>query len=294
MDKQTLSLPVIDGTNEDALVPAVLEANPNTVVVLKTEGSVLMPWLPKARAVVEAWYPGQDDGDVVADMLFGVTNPSGKLPVTFGNTDREAAYATEEQYPGVYVDNGLGGGGDLLRGPNGKPQLVTSYSENLEMGYRWYEAHDVNPTFAFGHGLSYTTFGYGELALTPSTNAAGKTVLNVEYTITNTGERAGAEASQVYLTLPAEAAEPPKRLVGFEKVTLQPGESKRVSVTIDCSASNHPFSYFRPADEANLQRWADGDWVTPSGQFVVHVGTSSAQTPLERPVTLDLATCAQR
>jgi beta-glucosidase len=290
-DKTTLGLPKVTGTDQEKLVPRILKANPNAVVVLKTEGMVLMPWLAQARALVEAWYPGQEDGNVVADVLFGVTNPSGKLPVTFGNSDHEAAYATEEQYPGVYVDNGLGGGGGLLTGPNGKPQLVTYYSENLEMGYRWYEAHKVTPTFPFGHGLSYTSFAYGDLKLTPSSNAAGKPMLTVEYTITNTGKVAGKEASQVYLTLPAEAAEPSKRLVGFEKVDLQPGETKRVSIALDCSASNHPFSYFNPIDETNLQRWADGDWVTPSGGFVVHVGTSSAQTPLETPINLDLATC---
>lgn len=292
-DKTTLGLPKVTGTDQEKLVPRVLAANPNSIVVLKTEGMILMPWLRQTRALVEAWYPGQEDGNVVADALFGVTNPSGKLPVTFGNSEREAAYATEEQYPGVYVDNGLGGGGGLLTGPNGKPQLVTYYSENLEMGYRWYEAHGVTPTFAFGHGLSYTTFAYGDLTLTPSRSAAGSGALTVEYTVTNTGTRAGKEASQVYVTLPAEAAEPSKRLVGFEKIELQPGESKRVSVVIDCAASNHPLSYFKPIDDTNLEQWADGDWVTPSGSFVVHVGTSSAQTPLERPIDLALGSCGK-
>ena len=287
-DKTTLSLPVINGVNQDLLVPTILAANPNTVVVLKTQGSVLMPWLPQARALIEAWYPGQQDGDVVADVLFGVTNPSGKLPVTFGNTANEAAYETEAQYPGVRENNGLGGGrGGFI--PNGSPQLVTIYSENLAVGYRWYEARGVRPVFPFGHGLSYTTFEYSDLELDTS-NAGGKTVLTVTYTITNTGARPGKEASQVYLTLPAEANEPSKRLVGFQKVELQPGESEQVSVTIDCSASNHPFSYFRPADEANLQAWANGDWVTPRGEFTVHVGTSSAQTPLQNPVTLGPST----
>lgn len=109
-DKTTASLPSIQGTNQDMLIPRILEANPNTVVVLKTAGSVLMPWLAQAPAVIQAWYPGQDDGNVVADVLFGVINPSGKLPVTFGNSEREAAYATEAQYPGDREDNGLGGG----------------------------------------------------------------------------------------------------------------------------------------------------------------------------------------
>lgn len=290
VDLTTLSLPSINGTNQEMLVPRILAANPNTVVVLKTVGSVLMPWLPQARAVVEAFFPGQDDGDVVADLLFGVTNPSGKLPFTFGNNEREAAYATEAQYPGVRVNNGLGGG---TRGyaPAGLPQLVATYSENLKVGYRWYEAQNVQPVFPFGHGLSYTTFTYSNLGLTTSSNAAGKTVLTANYTITNNGTRAGKEASQVYLTLPAEAGQPSKRLVGFKKVNLQPGQSQQVSVAIDCSASNHPFSYFAPTDESNLEAWANGNWVTPSGQFTVHVGTSSRQTFLQSPVTLNLTNC---
>ncbi len=291
VDKTTLSLPVINGVNQEQLVPAILAANPNTIIVLKTEGMVLMPWLPKARALIEAWYPGQDDGDVVANVLFGVTNPSGKLPVTFGNTAKEAAYETEAQYEGIRVNNGLGGKG-FFDTTAGKPQLTAEYNENLQVGYRWYEARKVRPVFPFGHGLSYTTFEYSNLSMNTA-NQGRKTVLTVNYTITNTGARAGKEASQVYLTLPAEAREPSKRLVGFEKVELRPGESKQVSVSIDCSASNHPFSYFQPAHEANLADWANGEWITPSGQFTVHVGTSSAQTPLQLPVALNLTRCRE-
>lgn len=202
-DTTTLSLPSINGTNQDLLVPRILAANPNTVVLLKMQGSVLMPWLPQARALVEAWYPGQNDGDVVANALFGVTNPSGKLPDTFGNSEHEAAYEAEAQYPGTRENNGMGGTGWAPK--PGQPQLVTNYTENLMMRYRWYEARNVRPVFPFGHGLSYTTFAYSNLGVTPSNNAAGRTTLTVSYTITNTGTRAGKEALQVYLTLPAEA-----------------------------------------------------------------------------------------
>ena len=143
-------------------MPAITAANPNTVVVLKTAGMVLMPWLNDVPALVEAWFPGQHDGDAVADVLFGVISPSGKLPMTFGNTAREAAYATEAQYPGDREENGLPGG----RGPrSGDPQLVGHYTENLQMGYRWYEANNVTPVFPFGFGLSYTTFAYSDLAV---------------------------------------------------------------------------------------------------------------------------------
>jgi beta-glucosidase len=272
-------------TDQEALVPAILAANSNTVVVLKTSGMVLMPWLDNARALVEAWYPGQDDGDVVADVLFGVISPSGKLPVTFGNTAREAAYATEAQYPGLHEQTGaLGGRG--FGGVPGAPQLVGYYSENLQMGYRWYEANNVKPVFPFGFGLSYTTFEYSGLSVAPSVNpATGHAVLAVNYTITNTGSRRGREASQVYLTLPLVAGEPSMRLVGFQKVDLMPGASRSVTVNIDSAAPNHPLSYFQPDPKGT---WADGDWVTPPGSYTVHVGTSSADTPLEATVDLNV------
>lgn len=289
-DKLTLSLPSIQGTNQDMLVPRILEANPNTVVVLKTSGSVLMPWLDQARAVVEAWYPGQDDGDVVANMLFGVNNPSGKLPMSFGNTANEAAYETKAQYPGLLVENGRGGGEGGFSS-DGSPQRVTEYLEDLKVGYRWYQAENVQPAFPFGHGLSYTTFTYDNLNVITAVNDAGSTVLTVEYTIFNTGNRAGSEASQVYLTLPAIAGQPSKRLVGFEKVYLEPGENERLSVTIDCSASNHPLSYFAPANESDLEEWAEGEWMTPNGQYGVAVGTSSVETPLEQMVDVVTANC---
>ncbi|MGH9629692.1 MAG: glycoside hydrolase family 3 C-terminal domain-containing protein [Bryobacteraceae bacterium] len=273
--------------DQEALVPAILAANPNTVVVLKTGGMVLMPWLNNARALVEAWFPGQHDGDAVADILFGVINPSGKLPVTFGNTAREAAYATEAQYPGIHENTGVGGGKGRDPIP-GAPQLVTRYTEDLQMGYRWYEANGVTPLFPFGFGLSYTTFAYSGLSvatrLDPRTDHA---VLTVTYTITNTGSRRGAEVSQVYLTLPPVADEPSKRLVGFQRVNLDPGASQLVTVTIDSSAPNHPLSYFQPDPNGT---WAHGNWVTPAGTYTVHVGRSSADTPLRATVNLSVVT----
>ena len=207
-------------TDQEALVAAIAEAAGNkTVVVLKTSGMVLMPWLANVRALLEAWFPGQHDGDVVADILFGVISPSGKLPITFGNSPREAAYATEAQYPGVRENNGLPGGPGFGTGTPGAAQLVGHYSEDLKMGYRWYEANNVKPVFPFGFGLSYTTFTYSDLSVTTGIDQkTGHTVLIVKYRITNTGNRRGAEASQVYLTLPPAAEEPSKRLVGFQKV----------------------------------------------------------------------------
>jgi beta-glucosidase len=263
------------GTDQEALMKELVAAPgvaQKMVVVLKTEGMVLMPWLDQVPALVEAWYPGQEDGNAVADILFGVRNPSGKLPMTFGNSEREAAYATVEQFPGELVDPP-----PWLN----RPRLSAHYTEGLQVGYRWYEANNVRPVFPFGFGLSYTTFAYSDLsvasALSPQT---GQAVLTVQYTITNTGGKEGAEASQVYLTLPPEANEPAKRLVGFQKVDLMPGAAQQVTVTIDWAASNHPLSYWVPANDAPVPGWANGTWSTASGNYTIHVGTSSADTPL--------------
>lgn len=292
---------------QDQLVREVAAANANNVVVLYSAGGVIMDWLNLVPALVAAWFPGQDDGDVVADILFGVINPSGKLPVSFPTSEHEAAFATEMQYPGTRENNGLPGGPGFPLG-DGSPQLVSHYSENLEMGYRWYEANNVKPVFAFGHGLSFTTFEYDNLRLkrryrrvfeqvpVPGTDRENipqrfyrrlvelVPVLTVEYTLTNTGSVAGAEASQIYLELPRQADQPSKRLVGFKKVFLEPNESTRITVDIDASASNHPFSSFVPDDPDDLAAWAKGEWVSHAGIYRVYVGGSSAETPLVQRV----------
>ncbi len=269
-----------NGTKQERLMSELIAATgvaQKIVVVLKTEGMVLMPWLANIPALVEAWYPGQDDGIVVADILFGMRNPSGKLPMTFGNTAREAAYATEAQFPGLWVP---------------PPHWLTrrrfsaQYTEGLQMGYRWYEANHVTPVFPFGFGLSYTTFAYSGLSVTPTVDPqTSHTVLSVTYTITNTGSREGAEASQVYVALPTLANEPSKRLVGFQKVDLMPAEGKEVTVTIDPSASNHPLSYWVPDVDAPVSGWGNGTWTAPSGDYTIYVGTSSAETPLQQTIT---------
>ncbi|MBB3043457.1 glycoside hydrolase family 3 C-terminal domain-containing protein [Nocardioides soli] len=280
-----LDLPSVTGTNQQLLIPRILAANPNTIVVMKTEGQVNMPWINDVHTMVQAWYPGQEDGNVVADALFGRTNFSGKLPLTIGRTDREAAYQTPAQYPGFEEQTGTPGG--YGRDPiPGQPQRVVRYNEDLTMGYRWYEATGTQPLFPFGFGLSYTTFAYSDLQVSPIGGDHGHGGLKVDYTITNTGSRPGKEASQVYLTLPSVAAEPSRRLVGFDKVDLAPGQSKRVSVIIDADASNHPFSYWVPATTTDLTKWADGDWATANGPYTVHVGGSSASTPLNQAVRL--------
>ncbi|WP_067727873.1 beta-glucosidase [Oceanobacillus damuensis] len=302
-DRDTLGFPAIDldehedrenWVEQEPLIDAVLEANAeNTAVVLKTSGMVLMPWLDEVPAVLEAWFPGMEDGNAVANLLYGKVNPSGKLPMTFGATEREAAFATEVQYPGTRQDTGKVGG----PGPygDGSDQLIAQYTEGLEMGYRWYEANDVKPLFPFGYGLSYTTFGYDDLKVKKvrgegkgnKGNKGSLSGIEVSFTITNTGDVAGKEAAQVYLTLPDEAGQPTKRLVNFEKVELDPGESERVTLQINHADSNHPFSYFVPEEPDNLANWADGEWETADGKYRLHVGGSSADTPLEKDVPLN-------
>ncbi|WP_143828005.1 glycoside hydrolase family 3 C-terminal domain-containing protein [Anaeromyxobacter sp. Fw109-5] len=323
-DRETLSLPVIppadpnfcaydeleegeyvlqrpergEGTQQEMLM-AELSADPEvakkTVVVLKTEGMVLMPWLDKVPALVEAWYPGQSDGLAVANILFGLRNPSGKLPMTFGNSEREAAHETTAQFPGLWVgpphwlatpSNSNEPGGDPSPTLEGQKRFSAQYSEGLQVGYRWYEANNVKPVFPFGFGLSYTTFAYADLSVQTVAGPQGQNVLNVSYRITNTGTRQGAEASQVYLTLPPEAGQPSKRLVGFQKVDLMPGESRQVTVTVDESAANHPLSYWVPEKDVPEPGWGRGEWRTAPGSYTVHVGTSSAETPLQQAVSV--------
>lgn len=170
------------------------------------------------------------------------------------------------------------------------------------MGYRWYEANNVKPVFPFGYGLSYTTFKYDNLKVKKIRGDASRsegyvkekpkgkgavTGIEVSFTITNTGKVAGKEAAQVYLTLPDKAGQPAKRLVNFEKVHLKPGETKRVTLRINHSDSNRPFSYFVPDEPDNLANWADGKWATADGKYIVHVGGSSADTPLKKSINLN-------
>ena len=230
-DRPNLSLP----NNQDALISAVAAANPqHTVLVLKDGDAVLMPWINQVLAVLEVWYPGEEDGNVVANLLFGNANPSGRLPITYPVNAGDVPAHTTAQYPGVTV--------------NGIP--TATYSEGLQTGYRWYDAQGITPLFPFGHGLSYTTFAYSNFQVTPAVSL-GTTPFTVQFTVQNTGTRAGADVPQIYLGFLPEFSEPPKRLVGFQKVSLNPGEQKLVTLSIDPSATNHPLSYW----DTTAQNW---------------------------------------
>lgn len=202
-DRPSLSLPSLD----DDLIAAVAAANPRTIVVLDVPGAVLMPWLDQVSGVVVAWYPGQENGSAVTSVLFGDTNPSGKLPVTFPKD------ASTLPLPAATSD--------------------VTYDEGLAVGYREFDATGVEPLFEFGFGLSYTAFHYGAVEL-----RAGSTpgALDVSFVLTNTGDRAGTETAEVYLGFPPDAGEPPHVLRGFERVTLDAGASTLVHVELPARA----------------------------------------------------------
>ncbi|MGH9616431.1 MAG: beta-glucosidase family protein [Acidobacteriaceae bacterium] len=239
-DRPNLELP----NDQDHLIVEVADANPNTIVVLDTGGPVLMPWIDKVRGVVEAWYPGQEDGNAIAAILYGDVDPSGKLPLTFPRTAEQIPTATSAQWPGIDGNS--------------------TYSEKLEVGYRWYDAHNVQPLFPFGYGLSYTTFKLSTLSATPR-HVSGvdfKKSVQVRLRVTNTGNRSGAEVVQVYVEQPKQNGEPPRQLRAFAKVELKAGQSKPVTLILDKRA----FSIY----DMELHRWK-----IPGGNYGIAVGTSS-------------------
>ncbi|WP_408591455.1 glycoside hydrolase family 3 C-terminal domain-containing protein [Novosphingobium sp.] len=243
LDQPDLSLP--DG--QDALIAAVAAANPNTIVVLQTGGPIAMPWLDKVAGVIEAWYPGARGGEAIASVLFGDTNPGGRLPVTFP--------ASLDQLPRPKLD-----GADWVE-PNfagdaapGKDQLHADYDiEGSDVGYRWFARKGAKPLFPFGYGLSYTSFAGSGLAI-----AAKGVSATARFTLTNTGKLAGDDVGQVYLV--SRKGEAKRRLVGFQRVSLAPGASQQVSVTIDPRL---------------LADWKDGGWTVPAGDYGFALGRNA-------------------
>jgi beta-glucosidase len=256
-DVESLALP--DG--QDALVAKVAAANPHTIVVIESGGPVLMPWAKQVNAILEAWYPGIGGGEAIANVLFGKVNPSGKLAVTFPASDSDLPHATVPAPPGKKpgpIDGLL----------NSKPPFQAPYDEGLKVGYKWFDAEKKPPAYPFGFGLSYTTFAYSKF------NVTGGSSLAVSFVVQNTGKRAGQEVAQVYLGMPNSAGEPPKRLIGWEKIALQPGESKTVSLTVDPLY----ISVFDPSSD---------QWKIVPGEYKVMAGPSSSALPLSSNVTLE-------
>jgi beta-glucosidase len=240
-DRLGLNLP----SAQDELISAVAAANPRTVVVINAGAPVAMPWLHQVAAVVDAWYPGQASGTALASVLFGQTDPSGHLPVTFPASLSQVPASTTAEFPG-----------------NGSQVL---YSEGVDVGYRWYAAKGQAPLFPFGFGLSYTSFRFSDLRVTPV--ATGTSDVRVSAAITNTGSRAGSDVPQLYIGDPSSTGEPPLQLEGFDRVTLAPGQSRRVSFTVT---------------PAQLSWWSDSanGWTQTPGLYRVYVGDSSALASL--------------
>jgi beta-glucosidase len=247
--------------DQDALIEQVAAANPNTIVVLNTGGPVEMPWLDHIKGLVEAWYPGQEDGNAIAALLFGDVNPSAKLPETFPASQKDLPTRTPEQYPGVNDAGGV-------------PRV--SYSEGLLVGYRWYDAKDITPLFPFGFGLSYTTFALHGLKVQPAADRSFGAKVHVD--VENTGERTGAEVAQLYVGSPASAGEPPKQLRAFDKVTVDPGETRTAEFRLDERA----FSIWDVKTHA---------WKVVPGCYKLMAGRSSRDIDQEVTVAVGGASC---
>ena len=253
------------GYDQNALVSAVAKANPNTVVVVESGGPVTMPWINDVRGVIEAWYPGQDGGDAIASVLMGTVNPSAKLPQTFPVSEKDLPTTTAAQWPGVQG--------------SGQTFPHSAYTEGLDVGYRWFDDHNVTPLFPFGYGLSYTSFSYSHLSIAPAPTPQGQAV--VSFDVTNTGAVSGAEVPQVYVGAPAvnPVNEPLKQLRAYRKVSLQPGQTAHLSLPVDGRA----VSYWDSARHA---------WAAEAGCHPVLVGSSSRDIRLQAPgVTEALQLC---
>ncbi len=239
LDQPDLSLP----NGQDALIEAVARANPNTIVVLETGGPILMPWLDRTAAVIEAWYPGARGGEAIASVLFGDTNPSGRLPVTFP--------ARTDQLPRTAVD-----GFDTLEPdfagnpPHGDAKLVADYDiEGSDLGYRWNARKGYKALFPFGFGLSYTSFAASDLLVRG---------LNASVTMVNTGPRDGATVVQLYLV--SRGGAPIRRLAGYRRIELARGQKARIDLVVDPRL---------------LADWRDGGWTMPAGDYAFAIGDSA-------------------
>ena len=249
LDRPDLRLP----NGQDAMIEAVTAANPRTVVVIMSGAPVETGrWNPAPAAIVQAWYPGQEQGTALARVLCGDVDPAGRLPLTMPRDLDHTPITSPAQYPGV--------GG------------VATYSEGVLVGYRGYDAHDIEPDFPFGHGLSYTSFDYADVEVTATADPQFLAV--VSFQVTNTGARDGTEVAQVYVgTLPTSVVTPPRQLAGFAKVVMRAGDRQRLTV---------------PIRRQSVSFW-DADthaWATPSGHVQVYVGRSSRNLPLTATITL--------
>ena len=229
--------------------------NPNTIVVLNTSQPVALPWVDKVKAVLEMWWPGDEGGWSTANLLAGKTSPAGRLPVTWGKR-LEDYPATDPKYP--------------ERSQKGVDHKTT-YSEGVNVGYRWFDHEKIDPLFAFGHGLSYTTFAYSELSVKKASDGG----LDVKVNIKNTGSAESDEVPQVYLGAPSEIPAgvqfPVRALAAFDRIHLAAGEAKTVTLHVA---------------PRQLQYWStkDGKWAAATGKRTISVGASSRDLRVEQVV----------
>ncbi|RYE59790.1 MAG: glycosyl hydrolase, partial [Oxalobacteraceae bacterium] len=219
------------------------------VVVLETGGPVTMPWIEDVSAVLAAWYPGQRGGEAIARILTGAVNPSGHLPVTF---PRSIEQTPNPELPGSKLVRD-GGGKSLYDLPKDQPQFDVRYPEGADVGYRWYERTNARPLFAFGHGMSYTRFSYSGLSLEGGAN------VSASFRLTNIGKRAGAEVAQLYAKVGGV-----RRLIGWRRVDLKPGESRQVTVTGE--------PRLLASFDIKLQKW-----VIAAGSYAIDVAAAADQ-----------------
>jgi beta-glucosidase len=257
---------------QDSLIETVAAANPHTIVTIIGGGATdTRRWLDKVPALLHAWYPGQEGGTAVAQVIFGKQNPEGKLPISFDRTWEENPSA-KYYYPIKGADTSL----HVVENDRPAVDYViphVKYDDNLMVGYRYWTSTGKHALFPFGFGLSYTTFSFSKLNV-PSTAASGSPV-SVSFDVTNTGKTVGAEVAQLYVSDPsAKASRPERELKGFEKVHLAPGETRHVTINLD----NRAFSYW---DESAHK------WTIDPGKFVILVGDSSENTPLHADITLN-------
>ena len=252
MDLPNLSLP----DNQNALIEQVAAANPHTIVVIESGTAVTMPWLDKVAGVVEAWYAGSAGHKALANVLVGDVNPTGKLAVTFPKSESDLPHPVILELS----ERDEGQGKDAVNAGTHVSAYAVHYDEGAEVGYKWYEAEHKKPLFAFGFGLSYTSYAYSGLTVDSDAKAA-------RFTVKNVGKRAGTEIAEIYARLPQGSDESFKRLVAWKRMTLAPGESQTVTVAID------------PRVLQTFDESSDG-WKLAPGEYGVFVGPSSDNTPL--------------
>jgi beta-glucosidase len=262
-DVRSLSLP----DNQDDLISKVAAANRHVIVVVESGGPVLMPWVDNVNAVLEAWFPGIRGGEAIANVLFGGTNPSGRLPVTFPKSEADIPHA---QIFGMdlLANPGFGSNEPGGRGRNPFPPFDIDYTEELKVGYKWYETQNKKPLFPFGFGLTYTAFSYSKLKTSPGAQP------QISFDVTNKGKRSGEEVAQVYVELPQDAGEPFKRLVAWEKIQLAPGKTRPVTISLDPE--------YLSVFDVNKDNW---DLVP--GDYKVYVGGSSENLPLNGTIAIN-------